>query len=397
MKFKHLEALRGLAAFLVFINHIQGSLPYFEKHQNLFLRAFCAWGSESVIVFFILSGVVIHHVSVKSLDTPALFLKKRLVRLLPIYFIALLLVELIYWIVEHRWDESNSIIGSVFFVATLQGLLTRPLTFNPVIWSLSFEMFFYVVYTLTIGKNQQYLLKWWFGVSLVAIGFSYFKTDIILVDYLVLMFSFSSLWLVGYFFYGQRDKIKVNLPLAVFAASMVPSLSRLQISSNYYDPTIYLISTLMWMPLFIVALKSVDDSKRIYLLKLNHFHYLPLYIILLFISFKFSKSLMVTKVTYNILPCLALLLLIPQFCKFTVALLLSVEKYFIFIGTISYALYLVHKPFIHLLSHYYPNSLFADLVFIIALSFGTSIFLEFWFQPRIRNFFFKSYMKPRAI
>ena len=388
MKFKFLEALRGVAAFLVFINHIQGNLPWFDNHKNLFVRSFSAWGSESVIVFFILSGVVIHHVSVKSNDSPLLFLKKRAVRLLPIYYVAFLLVECVYYVVTHKFDSTESLICSSLFLATLQGLFSRPLAFNPVIWSLSFELFFYLFFSFSIGKHQKIFLRIWFVCSLLAVFLSYFRSGNVIFDYLVLMFSFSCLWLMGYFIYGWRDLIKVNFPLAVFSASMVPCLSRLQISPNYFDPTIYLISTFLWLPFFVLALRSQVADKNTKSLNLNHLFYIPFYLALSFVSFKFSKSLGITKLVYNILPLLALFLLIRPFELIVKTILVKCISFFTFIGTISYALYLLHTPFVHLFGHFFPDNLIIDLIGIVICSFSLSIFLEFFIQKRIKNLFF---------
>ncbi len=56
----NLEVIRGLAASLVLIGHMLSSFPELNAKKNHFTNAIGNWGTESVIIFFILSGIVMN-------------------------------------------------------------------------------------------------------------------------------------------------------------------------------------------------------------------------------------------------------------------------------------------------------------------------------------------------
>jgi peptidoglycan/LPS O-acetylase OafA/YrhL len=57
MKNNKLELIRGLASLMVFFCH--SAINFETLHRNGTYNLLVNWGTESVIVFFILSGIVI--------------------------------------------------------------------------------------------------------------------------------------------------------------------------------------------------------------------------------------------------------------------------------------------------------------------------------------------------
>lgn len=391
MKYKYLEYLRASAALAVFINHIVGKLPYFEKHRTALFQSISNWGTESVIIFFLLSGVVINHTVKKYSQNRPIFLKKRAIRILPIYYSCLLLAIGVDYITNYHSSTIYNYWGTFFFVATLQGLLVYPIFTITVVWSLSFEVFFYLFYSLTIGKNQSKLLLGWFTLSLICVYFYYVPIENNILRYFVLMFSYSSIWLCGYFIYEYKNLFKTNFPTAIFSFSMIPLVNRLQISPNFFDLVTFLVMALLCVPIFIFALscgEKNNSKEKAY--KLNHWHYLPIYLIGSFLSIIFSKSLLISRIFYLSIPIISLVLLDPKVESAIKQMLRSWEKVMLYIASISYALYLIHMPIIFLFSRLMPTAVLPSIILIFLFSFSSSTFLEHSFQKKVNSFFKKS-------
>lgn len=112
-------------------------------------------GAAGVDIFFILSGMVITLAEVGQVRDPAGYMSRRLVRVVPMYWLALAVVGLLLVVgmTPLGISENDATIGnmlrSMMFVPFLRehgGLM--PLL--GVGWTLNFEMFFYLVFALTL-------------------------------------------------------------------------------------------------------------------------------------------------------------------------------------------------------------------------------------------------------
>ncbi|UYZ60706.1 acyltransferase family protein [Hymenobacter latericus] len=160
-----LEALRGLAAFLVVLEHAYKPETSLDPNYNLE----GVWqipmpGHLSVIVFFMLSGYVIGLANRKAITTNEerkLYLKKRLVRLYPLYALAIIATVLVASL-HNAYIQLSSVGGWVFF---LQGLAVEVPAFNQPLWSLSYEIIYYLLFLLVSYK--QWRAEW---VALFFLG-----------------------------------------------------------------------------------------------------------------------------------------------------------------------------------------------------------------------------------
>jgi exopolysaccharide production protein ExoZ len=115
------------------------------------LARFC--GSIGVDIFFFISGFIIYTSVVQTAyyDKPFLFLKKRLWRVIPLYFAATTLFILMHWALNQvRYSteapdfNALSILKSYLFIPDEQnGVYVDPVIFLG--WSLNFEMLFYFI------------------------------------------------------------------------------------------------------------------------------------------------------------------------------------------------------------------------------------------------------------
>lgn len=153
-----IQVLRGLASASVLFDHVQ-----VEVHQKCpsFTPIERPWGM-GVDVFFVISGLIMV-VSSRSLygtaGAPATFMARRLVRIVPIYWLyttlALLAVFLVPSSIETmRWDPIN-VVGSYLFFPTYRwdGKINPLLSLG---WTLNYEMFFYFLFAGTVWLRSKF-------------------------------------------------------------------------------------------------------------------------------------------------------------------------------------------------------------------------------------------------
>ena len=142
-RLESIQHLRGIAALLVVFVHFPTPLA-----------RFC--GSIGVDIFFFISGFIIFISIDKSgyYDKPFTFLKKRLLRIIPLYFLITTAFILMNVTLNsfHAEREANipvdmstiTVLKSFLFIPiTTDGFYHDPLVFLG--WSLNFEMLFYII------------------------------------------------------------------------------------------------------------------------------------------------------------------------------------------------------------------------------------------------------------
>lgn len=205
-----LESLRGLSAIVVLFSH---AFQAFVAPQDVtFYSIVRLLGQSAVMMFFVLSGFLIGHSIQKNIQQNQLFSKQiytmqRCKRILPPFLFALFWMLLLYYLAPYffathshsfetvpalmlrtAYDFSlHELVGSIFFV---NEFVTPTLSSNAPLWSLSYEVWFYIlaalmamwryaftqigfVITLLILSvlNLQFLV--YLGVWLLAFAFSF--------------------------------------------------------------------------------------------------------------------------------------------------------------------------------------------------------------------------------
>jgi peptidoglycan/LPS O-acetylase OafA/YrhL len=386
MKNWKLELIRGFAAILVFIGHLVSINTNLKSHS--FLTFISSWGTESVIIFFILSGIVINLSFSKNPTNRINFFKNRLIRIYPQYIIGIGFAILVSSIGISKEISINELIGNLFFLGTFQNYLVSVLDGNPVIWSLTFEIFFYSVFMFISGRNQKLAILIWLMVALFLVPLYYLSWNKVFAHF-ISMFAFSSIWLVGYLLAEFRYIfIKPRLFTALFFLGLLPGISRLHISDNYYCVIKYLLFAVISIPFFLYVIKdekkinheesSIFDNKNLLIAVL---------ILFIFSVLNFSNSLDSSKLFYLFFPSAICLFM---FLKKRTIIILAISKYLnlpdkivetiaLYAGKYSYSLYIVHFPILLFINHYIPNPI---LYFFLgsSISVCTSILLEEYFQ-----------------
>ena len=387
MKKLYLEFVRGAAAVTVLIYHCIELHPTASNTRHYY---FSNWGTDAVMVFFILSGLVINLSQTKNPKSKAAFLFNRLLRLLPQFFIGILMAIAALLLTRSFIPNDKVIAGNIFMLSTLQGFIVPCLVSNSPLWSLSFEVFFYLLFMLTIGRYQKKTLRLWFFAALSLFPLYYFKLELNVYGHLVAVLSFSAIWLVGYYIYQFRHRFYADVYAAVFSLGCLPLISRLHISTIYYDPLKYLIFTLFAVPFFRYCLQIPGEGCRIKLIYL-----LTPYLVLSYIVFTQPYITFTNWVLYSGLP-----LLFMAFIKF-IRLTKSTHKLKRLIdvtsavtGKYSYSLYISHYPVLFVCAAFFPR-LWQYITVSMALVVIIAYLLESRFQPVIINLFEKASVKKR--
>lgn len=199
MKLEKLESLRGFAALYVFAGHflLQRLLPKGSLAGIPF-----RFGQEAVVIFFLISGFVIHYAFSRDADKSfARYFGRRFRRIYPIFIVALVLSVVLaadagFYLTEAGLVE---LVGNLFmlqdFASGKPGVWVSPAGGNSALWSLSYEWWFYMLYfpitrfvaerhqlglvvgvssaglaSYAVAPNQislflMYFILWWSGVE----------------------------------------------------------------------------------------------------------------------------------------------------------------------------------------------------------------------------------------
>ena len=151
-----LDALRGLASLWVVLNHIHDFVPLTLAHFPGFLRvSVVEYGGLGVEVFFTISGFVIAY-SLRNvhMDTAQFknFVARRMVRLTPPYYAAVILTFFVNFVstrVKHESWHSPTLGRWVAHALYLPDLLKMEMI-NGVHWTLYIEVQFYLLFAVVL-------------------------------------------------------------------------------------------------------------------------------------------------------------------------------------------------------------------------------------------------------
>ncbi|MFK4345189.1 MULTISPECIES: acyltransferase family protein [unclassified Paenibacillus] len=174
-KIEIIQLLRGLAAVAVTFFHAGGqTLEGAAKYQ---------WFSSGVDIFFIMSGFIMVYTTTSN-DGSLLYFKefliKRLIRIFPLYAILTLLYFLVVnstaYIADLPFLEFTilDIVKSIFFIPLILNDSTGgggPFWGGSVLhtgWSLNYEIYFYLIFALSMLLKK---MRWWtfFGYTVVTV------------------------------------------------------------------------------------------------------------------------------------------------------------------------------------------------------------------------------------
>ncbi len=147
-----IQALRGIAAFLVVLSHC---FPYDHYPETNILRIISIRGGVGVQIFFIISGYIVPFSMYKKnyeLKDLKVFFTKRMIRIEPPYFASILLALILGW--STTWSPWYSgppynpdwwnVLGHLGYL----NAFTKQPWLNDAYWTLSLEFMYYIIIAL---------------------------------------------------------------------------------------------------------------------------------------------------------------------------------------------------------------------------------------------------------
>src|SRR5260221_2615947 len=141
----NLDILRGLASSVVVWRHITGYSNDFDSHSRFpsFISSYNPPAHLCVLIFFILSGYVIQANTAKLANKNLIYqyVGKRLVRILPIYFLA---ITFTFLLTPDRYSLLEFLSNLFCFSVPMDNVMVV----NSPVWSLQYELLYYFVFIL---------------------------------------------------------------------------------------------------------------------------------------------------------------------------------------------------------------------------------------------------------
>lgn len=142
------QAMRAIAALLVTFVHIELLVVPLglTKRQLMF-------GNVGVDLFFVLSGFVIVHSTLRSRPGPLAFLENRVIRVVPLYWVLTLGVFTLALAAPFLFNSTDptagNLVKSLLFIPYMKANgFVHPILF--VGWTLNYEMFFYLAFAIAL-------------------------------------------------------------------------------------------------------------------------------------------------------------------------------------------------------------------------------------------------------
>jgi exopolysaccharide production protein ExoZ len=156
----YIQILRFFAALAVVAFHALGAPPKGFEVPESALSFALSYGGRGVDLFFVISGFVIFYATQPSKLkpaklTPAEFLRRRVERIVPLYFFVIFVVTMLAITVPATfgtpdWYTPRHILKSLAFIAFTDG--DMPVVY--VGWSLEYEMYFYLSLALLMALTR---------------------------------------------------------------------------------------------------------------------------------------------------------------------------------------------------------------------------------------------------
>src|SRR5664280_1238746 len=151
----HIQVLRFFAAVAVVAFHAAGVAPDGFKVPDSAISFALSYGDRGVDLFFFSSGFIIFYATHGARLTPAEFLRRRVERIVPLYFFVIVAVTILAVALPATFDTPDwytprHILRSLAFIAFTDGEM--PVVY--VGWSLEYEMYFYLVVALLMALTR---------------------------------------------------------------------------------------------------------------------------------------------------------------------------------------------------------------------------------------------------
>lgn len=222
-------ALLALQRFALASIVVTVHLSWFSADPNMIVELFMAIGGKAAVIgFLFISGYSI----AASIDKmPQGFYIRRLYRIYPLYFLALLLTFTLELLTleniitpGHLFESLGPItaIGNLFF---LQTIAVSAIAYNVAVWSISIEFIYYITAPLITSKNNKIAFQIAAMLSMIAFISNTNET------YGIAWYAFTKLkvikyfwcWYAGFYVYFNCNKTTIFWTSLLAAAASILS------------------------------------------------------------------------------------------------------------------------------------------------------------------------------
>lgn len=179
----NIQVLRGFAALIVVVFHIVGASNSYKIPAEIFGLT-GGLGRSGVDIFFVVSGFIMVYTQHNKEKKPLNFIKDRIIRVVPIYWIFSCLFLVLYFIMPTIFREFQPNIGfiiSSFLFSSEWFFDKHPLL--SVGWTLEYEMLFYIIFSIALVLKTQ--KRFIFPVILILILPLFPHVDYVIYEFLL--------------------------------------------------------------------------------------------------------------------------------------------------------------------------------------------------------------------
>lgn len=297
INFQLIQLLRGIASIIVVLLHI--TINYSDIFHQTFLNNIFKFGGSGVDIFFVLSGFIITYSNLQYIGDPSAlgkFLKRRFIRIFPIYWIVIsvfltlqLTLPAFYKV---HFDTGWANVLQTYF------LLPGHIMLNGVSWSLTNELFFYLLFAIAlIIPNKMY------SFSLLVAYFVFLLVHALTVPALENANQYKEV-----FMFPMNIEFLMGVLIAIYFTKM---------AKQYIIPTLLVGILLYFVGAFLndQAIEVVSNTSNQTLNRVLLFGFPAFLIILSIVKLEMSR-------------------------------VVKVPRLFLELGNASYSIYLVHLPLI---------------------------------------------------
>jgi peptidoglycan/LPS O-acetylase OafA/YrhL len=319
-RLEYLDFLRGIAVLLVLLTHTHHFFSYEILNQ------WSAIGARGVQLFYIVSGFTIYYIYQNKLNTSLdvkNYMVKRAFRIFPLYFLVL---PIYFFIFGVNRDYELPLVNLLTHYLLVNGFF--PEYINSILrveWSIFVEFMFYIVFALIF-----YRLK-----------------DVSIIKLLVISFMLSVLSAsVSMVFYKEDMSMRTYLYLSPYF--------------QFYN---------FFIGIFIASLSKetkIFRSKIVLILMIVCF---------ILVGFLVKSTIIQTYITSIIFAIILLNLSLNKY---------EYHKFLLYIGSISFSLYLVHFFFVMSYERYITHSITNFILLIISIFLVSSLTYKYIEKPGIK-------------
>lgn len=181
----NIQSLRAFAAISVVYYHIIWHTSHSSQNYSFYptlLSKSGELGAFGVDIFFIISGFIMMHIQYKSPKSTLGFIKSRIIRIVPLYWLLTLTIFSLLIITPSSFTQQSAnfyyLFSSLFFI---QQQLNDQLPLIYVGWTLEWEMLFYILFAIALTTKRWVLGT--IGISIVLLIIAIQEKQLLVIEF----------------------------------------------------------------------------------------------------------------------------------------------------------------------------------------------------------------------